>query len=100
MEIHSAKYVVHDRFQVRKRQLSSGQMTKPYKFIGFDDSYGPKPYKFIGFGDSYGPKPYKFIGFGDCYGPKPYKFIGFGDSYGGFWILFFDGGIENVTKRH
>ncbi len=86
MEIHSAKYVVHDRFQVRKRQLSSGQMTKPYKFIGFDDSYGPKPYKFIGFGDSYGP--------------KPYKFIGFGDSYGGFWILFFDGGIENVTKRH
>jgi hypothetical protein len=86
VEIHSAKYVVHDRFQVRKRQLSSGQMTKPYKFIGFDDSYGPKPYKFIGFGDSYGP--------------KPYKFIGFGDSYGGFWILFFDGGIENVTKRH
>ena len=39
---------------------------------------GPKPYKFIGFGDSYGPKPYKFIGFGDIYGPKPYKFIGFG----------------------
>ncbi len=42
----------------------------------------PKPYRFIGFGDSYGPKPYGFIGFGDSYGPKTYKFIGFGDSYG------------------
>ncbi len=28
------------------------------------------------------PKPYKFIGFGDSYGPKPYKFIGFGDDWG------------------
>jgi hypothetical protein len=29
-------------------------VSKPHKFIGFGDSYGPKPYKFIGFGDSYG----------------------------------------------
>jgi hypothetical protein len=55
---------------------------KPYKSIGFGDSYGPKPYKYIGFGDSYVPKPHKFIGFGDSYVLKPYKSIGFGDSYG------------------
>ena len=46
--------------------------SKPYKFSGFGDNYGPKPYKFIGFGDSYGPKPYKFIGFGRGSGNKVY----------------------------
>ncbi len=34
------------------------------------------------------PKPYKFIGFGDTYDPKPYKFIGFGDLHVNLWKLF------------
>ncbi len=47
-----------------------------FRFLVWGD--GSKPYKFIGFGDSYGSKPYKFIGLGDSYGPKPYNFTGFG----------------------
>ncbi len=49
-----------------------GNVTKPYKFIGFGAMDVTKPHKFIGFGAMDVTKPYKFIGFG-AIGPREYK---------------------------